>query len=178
MLDLPFGKGHHLLSHGAGAAALGGWQVSGVLQLQSGFPFTIDYQGDPINIGGGSGGILVRPNYALNADGSPVNPNLPGNRRSTSEWFNTAAFVQPIAAFGNVGRNTVFGAPLYNLDATVARTFHPVEKAWVQFRAEFFNVANHPNYSLIGRLVNVNTFGIVQSQLPPRQIQFGVKLGF
>jgi hypothetical protein len=178
VLDLPFGKGHHLLSQGAAAAVLGGWQLSGILQLQSAFPFTIDYQGDPINIGGGSGGILVRPNYALSANGSPINPNLPSSQRSTSEWFDTAAFVQPIAAFGNVGRNTVFGAPLTNLDATIARTFHPIEKAWVQFRAEFFNVANHPNYSLIGRLVNVNTFGIVQSQLPPRQIQFGVKIGF
>jgi hypothetical protein len=75
-------------------------------------------------------------------------------------------------------RNTVNGAPLYNLDATGARTFHPAEKAWVQCRAEFFNVANRPNYALIGRLVNVNTFGIVQSQLPSRQVQFGVKLGF
>ncbi len=178
VLDVPFGKGHHLLSTGPAAAALGGWQVSGILQLQSAFPFTVDYQGDPINIGGGSGGILVRPNYALNANGSPINPNLSSSKRSTSEWFNTSAFVQPIYAFGDVGRNTVFGAPLYNLDATVARTFHPVEKAWVQFRAEFFNVANHPNYDLIGRLVNVNTFGIVQSQLPPRQIQFGVKIGF
>jgi hypothetical protein len=50
-----------MLSQGPAAAILGGWQVSGILQLQSGFPYTIDYTGDPINIGGGSGGILVRP---------------------------------------------------------------------------------------------------------------------
>ena len=64
---------------------LGGWQLSGILQLQSGFPFTIDYKGDPINIGGGSGGILVRPNYVLGPNGAPVDPNLPSSRRSTAE---------------------------------------------------------------------------------------------
>jgi len=176
--ELPFGKGHRLLSQGAGGAALGGWQVSGILQLQSGFPYTINYKGDQINIGGGSGGILVRPNYVLGANGQPVDPNLPSNVRSTSEWFNTAAFVQPIASFGNVGRNTMIGASLSNLDATIARTFRIHERATLQFRGEFFNLANHPNFNLIGRVINDPTFGIVQNQLPPRQIQFGVKVGF
>jgi hypothetical protein len=176
--DLPFGKGHRMLGQGAGAAILGGWQVSGILQLQTGFPYTIDYKGDPINIGGGSGGILVRPNYVLGANGMPVDPNLPSDERSTSEWFNTAAFVQPIASFGTVGRNTMIGAGLSNLDATIARTFRIHERATVQFRGEFFDVANHPNFNLIGRIVNDPTFGIVQNQLPPRQIQFGFKLGF
>lgn len=176
--DLPFGHGHRMLNQGAGRAILGGWQVSGILQLQTGYPYTINYKGDPINIGGGSGGILVRPNYVLGADGRPVDPNLPSNVHSTSEWFNTAAFVQPIASFGNVGRNTMIGAGLSNLDATIARTFRIRERATLQFRGEVFNLANHPNFNLIGRVVNDPTFGIVQNQLPPRQIQFGVKLGF
>jgi hypothetical protein len=176
--NLPFGKGSHIASQGPAAAILGGWQVSGILQLQSGFPYTIDYKGDPINIGGGSGGILVRPNYVLGPNGAPVDPNLPSGQRSTAEWFNTAAFVQPVYSFGDVGRNTMNGASLSNLDATITRTFHPLEKVFVQFRAEVFNLANHPNFNLIGRVVNDPTFGIVQNQLPPRQVQFGVKLGF
>jgi hypothetical protein len=176
--NLPFGKGSPMLSQGPGAAILGGWQVSGILQLQSGFPFTINYKGDPINIGGGSGGILVRPNYVLGPNGAPVDPNLPSDVRSTAEWFNTAAFVQPVYSFGNVGRNTMNGASLSNLDATITRTFHPVEKVFLQVRAEVFNLANHPNFNLIGRVVNDPTFGIVQNQLPPRQVQFGVKLAF
>ena len=48
----------------------------------------------------------------------------------------------------------------------------------MQLRAEVFNLANHPNFNLIGRVVNDPTFGIVQNQLPPRQVQFGMKLGF
>ena len=178
LYELPFGKGHKLLTEGAGAAILGGWQLSGILQLQSGFPYTINYKGDPINIGGGSGGILTRPNYVLNADGSPVNPNLSSAQRSTAGWFNTAAFLQPVYQFGAVGRNTMTGAGLMNIDATVARTFRVYEKLRLQFRFEVFNLTNHPNYNLIGRVVNDPTFGIVQNQLPPRQIQLALKAEF
>ncbi|MGO9231399.1 MAG: TonB-dependent receptor domain-containing protein [Bryobacteraceae bacterium] len=176
--DLPFGKNHHTLSRGVGAALAGGWQLSGILQLQTGFPYTINYKGDTINIGGGSGGILVRPNYVLGPDGMPVDPNLPSSQRSTSEYFNRAAFVAPVDAFGDVGRNTMTGANLTNLDATLARSFHLREKLALQFRAECFNLANHPNYNLIGRIVNDPTFGIVQNQLPPRQVQLGVKVSY
>ncbi len=176
--ELPFGKGYKMFANGLSGAILGGWQLSGILQLQSGFPFTVNYKGDPINIGGGSGGILTRPNYVLNANGSPVDPNLSSAARSTGEWFNTAAFVQPINQFGNVGRNTLLGAGLANIDASIARTFQVFEKLKLQFRAEVFNLANHSNYGLIGRVVNDPTFGIVQNQLPPRQIQLAIKAQF
>ena len=176
--DLPFGKGKKILSEGVPAAIFGGWNISGVFQWQTGFPYTIDYKGDPINIGGGSGGILVRPNYVLGSNGAPVDPNLLSGQRSTAEWFNTAAFVQPVYSFGNVGRNTMVGDGLVNLDATLARSFQVAEKVRLQLRGEFFNLANHPNFALIGRIVNDPTFGIVQNQLPPRQIQFAAKLSF
>ena len=176
--DLPFGKGKKMLTHGAGAAILGGWQVSAILQMQTGFPYTINYKGDPINIGGGSGGILVRPNYVLGSNGMPVDPNLPSDQRSTAQWFNTAAFVQPVYSFGTVGKNTMIGPSLVNLDSTIARTFRLMERTSLQFRAEFFNLANHSNYNLIGRIANDPTYGIVQNQLSPRQIQFAVKLSF
>jgi hypothetical protein len=141
-------------------------------------PFSVcRNKGDAINIGGGSGGILIRPNYVW-ANGANVNPNLPSDQRSTSEYFNTAAFVQPVYSFGGVGRNTMIGADLSNLDATIARNFRLGEKFNLQMRGEFFNVTNHPNYSLIGRIVNDPTYGIVQNQLPPRQIQFAAKLSF
>jgi hypothetical protein len=175
--DLPFGSGKKLFAKGAAGAILGGWRISGELQLQTGFPYTIDYKGDPINIGGGSGGILVRPNYVW-SNGANVDPNLPSDQRSTAEWFNTSAFVQPIYSFGGVGRNTMIGAGLANLDTTLARDFRLAEKMNLQLRGEFFNLANHSNYGLIGRIVNDPTFGIVQNQLPPRQIQLAAKFSF
>jgi hypothetical protein len=176
--DLPFGKGKKLFSQRGPALLLGGWQLSAVLQLQSGFPYTINYKGDPINIGGGSGGILVRPNYAVDASGANVDPNLPSGQRSTGRWFNTAAFVQPVYSFGDVARNSMIGAGLVNLDATLARKFALTERVGLQVRAEFFNLANHPNFALIGRIVNDPTFGIVQNQLSPRQIQLAAKISF
>jgi hypothetical protein len=176
--DLPFGKGKKLFSQRGPALLFGGWQLSAVLQLQSGYPYTINYKGDPINIGGGSGGILVRPNYARDASGANVDPNLPSGQRSTGRWFNTAAFVQPVYSFGNVARNSMVGAGLVNLDATVARKFALTERVGLQVRAEFFNLANHPNFALIGRIVNDPTFGIVQNQLSPRQIQLAAKISF
>jgi hypothetical protein len=166
------------MNGGLPAAIFGDWQFSSILQMQSGYPFTINYKGDTINIGGGSGGILVRPNQAVDASGQPINPNLPASKRTTAMWFNTSAFAQPNATFGNIGRNSMIGPNMFNLDATLARTFHVREKVNAQFRAEFFNAANHPNYNLIGRIVNDQTFGIVQNQLPPRQIQFALKVSF
>ena len=86
--------------------------------------------------------------------------------------------MQPIFSFGDVGRNSMTGANLINLDSTIARNFQIRERARLQFRVEFFNLANHPNYNLIGRVVNDPTFGIVQNQLSPRQIQFALKFSF
>ena len=136
------------------------------------------FRSDQINIGGGSGGILVRPNQALDSNGHPIDDNLPASQRTTAKWFNTNAFVVPNASFGTIGRNSMIGPHMANVDATIAKTFRIAEKASAQFRAEFFNLANHPNYNLIGRIVNDPTFGIVQNQLPPRQIQFALKLSF
>ena len=76
-----------------------------------------------------------------------MDPTLPATQRSTASWFNTAAFVQPVYQFGTVGRNTITGAGLTNIDATIARTFHIFEKLKLQFRAEMFNVLNHPNFA-------------------------------
>ncbi len=173
--DLPFGKGRQWLHDGPASLILGGWQLAGIVQLQSGFPFTINVNGDTAGIGGGTGGILIRPNAVLGQSSG-----LPGDQRTTARWFNTGAFVAPPSfQFGNVGRNTVEGPGLFNTDLTVARTFPVYEKVHAQFRAEFFNLLNTPNYGQIGRLINVPaTFGQVLNQLDPRQIQFGVKVMF
>ncbi len=173
--DLPLGKGHSYLSSGTAAAIFGGWQISGILQAQSGFPFTINLNGDTAGIGGGTGGILIRPNAVPGVD-----YRLNSSERTTSRWFNTAAFsIPPAFAFGNLGRNTVTGPGLFNADLMVARSLAFKERYRLQLRGEFFNAFNHPNYRLIGRLINVpDTFGKVLSQFDPRQIQLAAKITF
>ncbi len=142
--------------------------------MQTGFPFTVNLNGDTAGIGGGTGGILIRPNAVPGAS-----YKLDGSQRSTARYFNTAAFTQPAAgAFGNVGRNTVIGPGLQNLDITLSRTFAIKERIRIQARGEFFNILNHSNYRQIGRLINVQDFGRVQNQYDPRQIQLGIKLSY
>jgi hypothetical protein len=162
--DLPFGKNR----------VLGGWQVSGILTLQDGFPFTINLAGDTAGIGGGTGGILIRANPVAGQS-----YQLPADRKSTAQWFNTAAFVAPPAfQFGVLGRNTVVGPGLANLDATIARKFQVTERLALQARGEFFNLMNHPNFNLVGRIINQPNFGGVLSQFDPREIQLALKLSF
>lgn len=153
----------------------GGWQISGITQLQGGFPFTINISGDTAGIGGGTGGILIRAN-AVPGKTSYLDPS----QRSTQQFFNTSAFaLTPAFQFGNVGRNTVTGPGLFNVDTTVARNFKIREGMGLQFRAEFFNLLNTPNHLIVGRLINVpDQFGKVLNQLDPRQIQFALKLNF
>jgi hypothetical protein len=171
---LPFGHGQRWLGSGLASAILGGWQVAGIMSLQTGFPSTINLSGDTAGIGGGNGGILIRAN--------PVpgqNAELPAGQRSTAEWFNVNAFVTPPAyQFGVLGRNTLVGPGLFNIDTTLSKRFRVNERFGVEIRAEAFNLFNTPNYNQIGRILNASDFGQVDSQLPPRELQFGAKITF
>jgi hypothetical protein len=172
--DLPFGKEGRWLKDGWGSKLAGGFELSGILTAQSGFPFTINLKGDTANVGAGTGGIFIRPNMLPG-----TSQYLPGSAQSTTHWFNTAAFVAPAAGkFGSLGRNTLIGPGMTDLDLVLQKTIYITERVHAQLRAEFFNALNHPNYSIVGRILNDPAFGIVQSQLDPRQIQFGLKLLF
>jgi hypothetical protein len=172
--DLPFGPNHTFFQEGLASKVLAGWQVSGIYSLQSGFPFTINLQGDTAGVGAGTGGIFIRPNAVPGLDWQ-----LSGSQQSTSKYFNTAAFTAPpTAAFGNVGKNTIIGPGMANVDFMLGKSTHIGERLNLQFRAEAFNILNHSNYTVVGRLLNTSTFGRVLGQLDPRQIQFGAKLLF
>src|SRR5262249_49684222 len=148
--QLPFGHDKRYLRYGIASKVLGGWETAGIVTAQSGFPFTINLRGDTAGVGAGTGGIFVRPNLVSSMDWQ-----LPNDQKSTSRFFNTAAFVAPAAGkFGNVGRNTVIGPGLFNADATLTRHFRVGERFHLQFRAEFFNMFNHSNYNLVGRILN------------------------
>ena len=175
LYDLPFGQGGKYLTEGIGSKILGGLQISAIYTMQSGFPFTVNLQGDTAGIGAGTGGIVIRPNAVPGKTAA-----LSGSARSTERYFDTTAFSMPAAAtYGNVGRNTVIGPPLTNLDLGVSKSISLRENLKLQLRAEAFNVANHSNYTIVGRIINSpQTFGKVLGQLDPRQIQFGAKLLF
>jgi len=171
---LPFGHNGRWLQNGVGAMVLGGLEVSSIFSTQSGFPFTANIKGDSANIGGGTGGIFVRPNPA---PGQHV--QLSASERTTSKWFNTAAFTPPAnGTFGTLGRNTIIGPTYTDLDLVLQRSIDIGEKTKVQLRGEVFNALNHSNYGIVGRILNDPSFGVVQNQFDPRQVQLGLKLIF
>jgi hypothetical protein len=172
--DLPFGHGRRWLTDPVSSAIVGGWQLAGIVSTQSGFPSTINLTGDTANIGGGSGGILIRANPVPG-----VSPYLSGSARTSAEWFNVSAFVVPPAyQFGTLGRNTLVGPGLFNIDSTLSKRIRITERVNLQIRAEAFNLFNNHNYNQVNRIINAPGFGAVASELPMRELQFGAKLTF
>ena len=149
------------------------WQLSTILQVQSGYPFTISVFGDTANAGTLLGENPIRANYT----GLPVFG--PGTR-TADEWFNPAAFATPAAyTFGNAGRNTVYGPGLQTLDVALVREFAVSERFRFQFRGEFFNALNHTNLDAPNRFVNEPQFGtITMAATPARQVQVGARISF
>jgi hypothetical protein len=175
--ELPFGPGKHWLStSGAASKIAGGWQLNSIVTLLSGFPFT------PV-IGTNRSG-----------DGDTRNPDRPSLKPSFSgpivlgqvnQWFNPNAFVLPAAGtYGNLGRGDFSGPGLADMDVSLFKNTALSERTGLQFRAEFFNVLNHPNLGtpnatvFSSGAVNASAGLITTLATSPRQIQFGLKLMF
>ena len=161
-------------------ALLSGWEMSCILALQSGLPFTVAVGFDPSNTG--LLGTDARPNRLGRGD-------LPGSERTPNRWFNAADFaVQAANSFGNSGRNMLDGPGFVNLDLGLNKRIRLTEKLYLQFRAEAFNLFNTPQFDQPGG-GTFETAGRPQIGLPgatvisrtihdARQIQFGMKLVF
>lgn len=158
---------------GVGRALTQNWRLSAVYQAQSGFPFTISVFGDTANAGTLLGENPIRANFT----GQPV---FAAGTRVADRWFNPAAFATPSAfAFGNVGRNSVYGPGMQTLDVALHREFALTEKLRFQFRAEFFNALNRTNLGTPNRFVNTPQFGtITETATPAREIQLGARISF
>jgi hypothetical protein len=168
--ELPFGKGKKMSAGNRAVDLLiGGWQANAIVLLRTGAPYTINVNGDIANVGNASG--YMRPNLV----GNPATAN-----RTTSEWFNRAAFAVPAQfTFGNLGRNTMRSDNLANLDLSVFRNFRITERVALEFRAESFNATNSPTFAAPGSNMSTPTFGQVSSTASTaRQYQFALKLKY
>ncbi len=171
-------------AHGVTAWALRGWQVGGVFEASTGVPFTPGFAGDALGVKSIDPNIDV-PNVLTDGGcGSPINSGNP------NRYIKTQCFVvpTPITLRGNLGRNTLIGPGLVNLDSSLLKNnrIKRISDAFnVQFRAEFFNLLNHTNFA--PPLDNRNLFDskgspignaglITSTQTPSRQIQFALKL--
>ena len=166
--DLPFGPGHALLHDGWASHLVGHWQTSAIYQVQSGLPFSVNLSFDNANAG------------TANIPNRICNGNIAN--RSLQEWFNTSCFVaQPEYTFGNEGRNTLIGPGRNNVDFALHRAF-PIprwEPGQVEFRAEAYNLFNHPQFGLPGTTVGNPGVGIISgTAVPNRELQLALRLTF
>lgn len=147
------------------------WQVSGIVTLQDGMPENpIYFAFDPAN-----SGTPNRPNVVPGASVA-----LPRGQRSDAEFFNTAAFSTPAPyTFGNAGRDILPGPGNNVFDVALHRRFPIRDQSTLEFRAESFNVFNHPNWGIPGPYPDFGPFfGKVFSVGDPRRIQFAVRYDF
>ena len=108
--------------------------------------------------------------------------------QKVAEYFNTAAFANvcpdPVNgpfSFSHTGRDFVIGPGLQDWDFGISRRFHlgGGESTWLQFRAEFFNLFNHPNLGQPDNYAGDPGFGtIAYIASDAREVQFGLKLNF
>jgi hypothetical protein len=167
--QLPFGRGRRLLRNGWGGTMAGGWSIGAVFTAQSGGPVTVATQQNTTNAF--SAGAL-RANVLRD-------PNLPAGQRTLARWFDTGAFEQPVPyTFGNQGVGLIRADGQINLNLTVSRNFRVTERVKLQFRAEGFNVANHPDFRTPDRVFEGPGFGIVSAARPARQMQLGMRLEY
>jgi hypothetical protein len=128
--------------------------------------------GDPAGLGGTGS---LRPNRLR--DG-----NLPSSDRTVSRWFDTSAFVDPPPySFGNSGRNVLIGPGLFNFDLSLFKNFRITESKSVQFRAESFDLFNHPRFTIPGQTMDTTTLGVISSAnsgADGRILQLALKLYF
>jgi hypothetical protein len=173
--DLPFGKGRAFLSDaGLMTSVLGGWQMNGIVTLQTGRPFTVALLPEIDNSGTGRSTLGFLGNDRPNVTGSA---SL--DRRTPEQWFNTSAFVfPPRGTFGNAGRNILTGPGTENVNVSMLKNVALGERFDLQLRAEFFNLFNHPNFNLPDNFLGSPTFGRILSAQSPRHVQFGLKLLF
>ncbi len=168
--ELPFGPGKAFLN---GTSVLdrylvGGWQLNGIAVIQTGLPFTVTTTGSPTNTGAGSRASVV-----------PAAADYPASQ-SISEWFNPAAFSIPTPYnWGNAGRNILTGPREVNLDFTLEKRIPIVENKSLMFRAEFFNILNHPEFAIPASTIGSAGVGTISSTAhPSRQIQLALRFAF
>ena len=169
--ELPIGRGHAW----AGGVSpgwnrlIGGWQINGIIAYQSGRAFTISSPFDHSNTGSSN----IRP------DATGISPDLSSNERSVERWINAAAFHIPDGfAFGNTSRNVGTGPTLTNFDVSVFKDipFDSDARRKLQFRIEFFNIMNTPQFQIPNRTFNTPQFGtITETVADNRDIQLALR---
>jgi len=176
MYDLPFGRGKRFgATWNSGLnAILGNWEVDVIQKITSGFPVFV------VNSDNESGSTISSGGTTFNRPDQVCDPNM--SSPTLSAWFNTTCFAPAGAGkLGTASRTPLYGPGFVNTDFSAIKHF-PLpwrEGMMLDFRAEFFNLFNHPQFYLPGSDISSFGFGaITQTVNNPRLVQFALKLRF
>ena len=138
--ELPFGRGRRWLTDGGAAAALGGWQLSGIAVARTGRPVNVTISRSASLLPDQNSRSIQRPNLVAGAD-------VAGNRNGNAGFLNPAAFSAPARnVYGNAPRNAGRGPALVQFDTSISKTFAVSERHRFDFRMDVFNLFNRSQY--------------------------------
>ena len=174
--EVPFGKNKQWLTTGAASKILGDWQFNGLFAAYEGRQYMLSASGAALNM----------PGNAQTPDQVKTTVAALGKVGDDGTWFDTTAFARPTGArFGTVGRNTMRGPGVVNMDLSLFRTFRLTERFNLQLKAESFNLSNTPHFANPNGNANSSNFGKITSTQSAadaigrsRELRFGLRLGF
>ena len=181
LYDLPFGKGKRYGGDWSAVpnAIAGGWHINVIEKATSGFPLFVvnSFNESGVNFQW-NGASLNRPDQICDPNSGP---------HTKDEWFNVNCFVSaPPGELGTAKRAPVYGPRFVNTDFSLFKNFPVHEGFELEFRAEFFNLFNHPDFGLTGNSSTLmqdtnalSTFGkLNQTVHDPRVVQLALRLDF
>jgi hypothetical protein len=200
LYQLPFGRS----LNGFAGQVLRGWELGSIATFSSGVPFTVENSANRSGNKATAANFADRPDLVPGASNNPTqgvsagctigNLTVPAGTPvgTPDHWFDPCAFrPQPLGTFGNLGRNTLRGPGLLDWDFLLGKSFRVRGERELRFRAEFFNMLNHPNFEapsttpINSRRIfdsNGNLFAsygaLPRTTTASRQIQFGLKFVF
>ncbi|MBZ5609736.1 MAG: TonB-dependent receptor [Acidobacteriia bacterium] len=178
--QLPFGPGRRYLNgHDVMSRLLGGWDLSGLATASTGRPVNITIKRSASQLPDGNTGSQ-RPNLV-------PGQSIYATDQTIDNWFNPAAFAAPAkGTWGNLGRNIARGPGYYEIDTALQKRFQMTERFTLNFRAEAFNLFNHPIYASpsgntssggFGQIISILNTGAVGTGTP-RRVEFAMRLDF
>jgi hypothetical protein len=183
--QLPFGRNRPWLNQsGILQSVFGSWELTSTATARTGFPVNVLVNRSSANVPDGNS-TDQRPNLV------PGVSLIPPGGRSIAQWINPAAFAVPAnGTFGNAPRDIARGPGAWQTDFGLNKRIPLSERQRLEFRAEFFNIFNHPQYGLPQSTFGVQGFGSITQTVntttpvspvgsgTPREIQFALRFGF
>ncbi|MDQ6665271.1 MAG: TonB-dependent receptor [Acidobacteriota bacterium] len=167
--EFPFGQGKRFLGKGLASRIAGNWQMSGISTYGKGLPIVITGPNNTRLPGVGAAALRLKSGV------------LPDGQQTLDRWFDTTAFAPaPTYSQGNDSRTepNLRTPGIDTLDFSLSRTQVVRERIRVQFRAEFFNAFNTPQFNDPNGSVTASSFGQITTAGPGRVIQFGIRLSY